>query len=537
VRPANRWRLTGGIDFTFPPGTNLAAGANVLVVEFDPVGEPATLAAFREEYGVGPNVPVFGPYTGKLDNAGETVELQRPDLPDGALVPYVTVDKVSYRDAVPWPAEGVDGGGLSLQRRVASTYGNDPGNWVAGIPTPGAPGNAAVTAPPAITQSPASAEAEINSDVLFQASATGAGPLRYQWRFNGIDLPGATNASLRVEYVQLDDEGSYDAYVYNAGGSAFTASARLTVIAPPVIVLAPPVFATLGGGSNITFTVTVTGAEPLRYEWTFNITNVLAVTGPSLLLTNAGLAQSGLYTVTIINRFGVASTSVSLVVLVRPVVTLHPVATTVLQGGDAIFTIASAGTLPMSYRWRRAGTNVTTGLIRSTPSNSVYIVTNAQPGDQLNYSVVVTNLAGQATISPPATQPASLVVLVDTDHDGLPDSWETSHPGFDLNNPADGMADADLDGQSNGAEFLAGTDYLDPTSYLRVDIAADHGALLTFFAQTNRSYTVQYTDGLNPIDWRKLTDVLARTNARVETVLDPAPGPERAYRLQTPIGR
>lgn len=45
----------------------------------------------------------------------------------------------------------------------------------------------------------------------------------------------------------------------------------------------------------------------------------------------------------------------------------------------------------------------------------------------------------------------------DTDHDGMPDEWETSH-GLAPNDSADGPQDADGDGYTNVEEFLNGTD-------------------------------------------------------------------------------
>jgi len=46
---------------------------------------------------------------------------------------------------------------------------------------------------------------------------------------------------------------------------------------------------------------------------------------------------------------------------------------------------------------------------------------------------------------------------LDTDGDGVPDWWEEKH-GLDPSDPADAALDADADGLSNLAEFLAGTD-------------------------------------------------------------------------------
>jgi len=139
----NRWKLGGGIDFTFPPNVNLAAGARILVVDFDPTNA-VTLAALRARYGISNNVAVYGPFTGSLDNDGDTVKLYRSDTPqqspspDAGFVPYVIVDRIDYTDAAPWPTGNADGGGHSLQRSLPTLYGNEPLNWSVSTPTPGA---------------------------------------------------------------------------------------------------------------------------------------------------------------------------------------------------------------------------------------------------------------------------------------------------------------------------------------------------------------------------------------------------------------
>jgi len=150
--PQNTWRLRKGIDFNFPQGTVIPAGGFLVVVSFDPQTDPASLAAFQGAYGMG--MTLLGPYSGKLDNAGEDVELRKPDVPqtqpgpDFGLVPYVVVDRVNYDDAAPWPTSP-DGMGASLKRITASLYGNEPVNWTGGTPNPGAPnfGGSSNTAP------------------------------------------------------------------------------------------------------------------------------------------------------------------------------------------------------------------------------------------------------------------------------------------------------------------------------------------------------------------------------------------------------
>jgi hypothetical protein len=147
--PTNRWRLRDAVDFVFPPNTTLPAGGTLLVVSFDPVSDPVSRAAFEAAYGLTTAVPMVGPYSGKLNNSDDEVELYKPDPPqihlpsgdpDHGLVPYVLVEKVEYFDTLPWPTSA-DGFGLSLQRIDANAFGNDVIHWTAATPTPGPQGS------------------------------------------------------------------------------------------------------------------------------------------------------------------------------------------------------------------------------------------------------------------------------------------------------------------------------------------------------------------------------------------------------------
>ena len=74
---------------------------------------------------------------GQLDNSDESVELKKPDASVPTNVTTVLVERVHYHDGAPWDSFA-DGFGASLQRIVVNAYGNDPTNWVATFPNPGA---------------------------------------------------------------------------------------------------------------------------------------------------------------------------------------------------------------------------------------------------------------------------------------------------------------------------------------------------------------------------------------------------------------
>lgn len=142
VARENTWRLREGVSFIFPENVTLPAFGYLLVVSFDPVLDPVKASVFRADHQVPNNVAMFGPFGGDLNNPGDSLELYRPDDPqppgrvDEGFVPQLRVDKVNYTDESPWPASA-DGSGYSIQRRNATTFGNEPLNWTGAFPTPG----------------------------------------------------------------------------------------------------------------------------------------------------------------------------------------------------------------------------------------------------------------------------------------------------------------------------------------------------------------------------------------------------------------
>ena len=129
----------------------------------------------------------------------------------------------------------------------------------------------------------------------FYVSANGKGPLAYQWRRDGVDLLGATSASLVLASVSMSDAGSYDVVV-SGFGSVTSAPAALAVVAyqsnqVPTIT-SQPQSRENADGTDASFSVAVTGEGPFGYQWRkdgVNLSdggNVRGATSWSLTLSN-----------------------------------------------------------------------------------------------------------------------------------------------------------------------------------------------------------------------------------------------------------
>jgi hypothetical protein len=141
VYPTNYWKLKKAISLVFPR-TNIAANSFFLVVGFDPSTNNRSLTNFRARFNVSNDVPIFGPWDGRLADGGDAIELYRPDPvqlpphPDAGFVPFIRIDKVNYLSYTNWPS-GASGSGSSLQRKISLAFGNDPTNWTALPPNAG----------------------------------------------------------------------------------------------------------------------------------------------------------------------------------------------------------------------------------------------------------------------------------------------------------------------------------------------------------------------------------------------------------------
>lgn len=95
---------------------------------------------------------------------------------------------------------------------------------------------AQVATAPTITAQPQDKIVNIGTDVSFTVMAGGTAPLLYQWKKDGSALPGATSATLALNFVLGEHAGRYSVIVSNAAGSVESNAAELIVAGPPGIV-------------------------------------------------------------------------------------------------------------------------------------------------------------------------------------------------------------------------------------------------------------------------------------------------------------
>ena len=169
----------------------------------------------------------------------------------------------------------------------------------------------------------------------------------------------------------------YDVIVTNASGSVTSSVVTLSVGIGPAVTGQPQKLL-ITNSCPASFSVAVSGAQPLSIQWRCNGTNLAdgnifsgSVT-TNLLLSAATMNNNGAYDVVITNSWGSVTSSVAMLsVGFVPGIALQPTNALTLVGGIAIFNVLASGTGPFYYQWQLNGTNLPNNIITTVAGNGV----------------------------------------------------------------------------------------------------------------------------------------------------------------------
>lgn len=194
---------------------------------------------------------------------------------------------------------------------------------------------------PIIAVHPAAQKVNVGESIMLSVSASGDAPLTYQWKKDGADVPGATSSTLAIQNAQTASAGSYAVVVSNPWGAVTSQTALVTVVqsvVPPTIT-AQPLSQSVSSGTQVSFSVSVTGTAPFTYQWKLNGVNVSGATSATYTISSALAQHAGIYTVEIRNAAGaVTSSGAALIVssgaLAPASITGKTIRVTILRGSD-----------------------------------------------------------------------------------------------------------------------------------------------------------------------------------------------------------
>ncbi len=320
--------------------------------------------------------------------AGATVNLVASTIPGAA---YVWTGPNGFTSSVQNPAIAAATGVASGVYSVTAT--------ISGYAFPAATTAVTVNASTGIALQPSSQAICVGAPASLSVTASGTGPFTYQWRKNGSNIADATGNSFNIGSVTTGDAGSYDVVITGACGNKTSSAATLTVNTATGIALQPS-NQTVCAGAPVSLSVTASGIGTFTYQWRKNGSNIAGATGSTFSIASVAASNAGSYDVVITGSCGAAATSNAAALTVNAVTSIatQPVSQTLCTGSPASFTVAASGTGPITYQWRKNGSNI------AGATNSTYAIAAVVTGDAASYDVVVMGTCGTATsIATPLT--------------------------------------------------------------------------------------------------------------------------------------
>ncbi|MBI5770408.1 MAG: immunoglobulin domain-containing protein [Verrucomicrobia bacterium] len=225
---------------------------------------------------------------------------QASAVPSGQPAAFSVVATGTLPLSYQWRKGGVAiNGATASSYSIASTVVADAAAYTVVVtdiagPTTSSTATLDVLYPPSFTTTPTPQIVVAGNTATFAAAASGNPAPSFQWKKNGTDIPGATNATLTIANAQPADAADYVVRITNSQGFTESSPCALTVRVLPVFTTQPQ-SQIAAVGATVTLTVAASGTPTPTLQWKKNNIVRAGATSATLTLANVQLSDAGNY--------------------------------------------------------------------------------------------------------------------------------------------------------------------------------------------------------------------------------------------------